>query len=387
MSGPARRIPCRFMRAGTSRGAFVLDRHLPTDTRLRDQVVLAMYGSPDPRQINGIGGGDPLTSKIAVVERSERADADIDYTFGQVGIDAAQVFWVGNCGNMSAGVGVVAIEEGIVEAVEPETTVRIFNTNTNKILTAVIPVSQGRVVESGHTAIAGVPGTAAPILLDFGDCGGAVTGRTLPTGSPRDSMTLDGRTVAVSVVDAATPFVFVRASDVGMTGDELPAQIDADVDVLRRLEEVRSFAARAIGLVAEGQVAREVSPSIPRVVTVSESAGYATTTGEMVMPENIDLVARQMAMQKTHKTFAVTGTLCTAVAAYISGTVVNDIARTHDNGDIRLGHPGGVIEARVGLDASGDDIRVRNAAIVRTARTLMIGDLCIPTEVWPTDAI
>lgn len=385
MTVPGRRIPCRFMRAGTSRGAFVLDRHLPTDPALRDRVVLTMYGSPDPRQINGLGGGDALTSKIAVVERSSRSDADVDFTFGQVGIDQPQVFWVGNCGNMSAGVGIVAIEERLVPAVEPETTVRIYNTNTKKVLTAVIPVSQGSVVEAGDTAIAGVPGTAAPILLDFGDCGGAVTGRTLPTGNRCDAMSLDGRTVMVSVVDAATPFVFVRASDVGMNGDELPSQIDADVELLRRLEEVRSFAARAIGLVAEDQVAREVSPSIPRVVAVSESAGYTTTGGEAVASDDIAVLARQMAMQKTHKTFAVTGTLCTAVAAYIPGTIVNDVARINESGTFRLGHPGGVIEAVVGVRASGDDVHIDRAAIVRTARTLMIGDVCIPADVWPAE--
>jgi 2-methylaconitate cis-trans-isomerase PrpF len=385
MTMPARRIPCRFMRAGTSRGAFVLERHLPRDLELRDRVVLTMYGSPDPRQINGIGGGDALTSKIAVVERSSRPDADIDYTFGQVGIDQPQVFWVGNCGNMSAGVGVVAIEEGLVPAVEPETTVRIYNTNTKKILTATIPVSQGNVVETGQTAIAGVPGTAAPILLDFGECGGAVTGRTLPTGNPRDDMALDGRTVTVSIVDAATPFVFVRASDVGMAGDELPSQIDADGDLLRRLEEVRSFAARAIGLVADDQVAREVSPSIPRVVAVSQPAPYRTTGGVTVRSDDIDVLARQMAMQKTHKTFAVTGTLCTAVAAYIPGTVVNEVARTHSSGNFRLGHPGGVIEAVVRVRATGDDVSIERAAIVRTARTLMIGDICVPADIWPVE--
>lgn len=373
------------MRAGTSRGAFVLDRHLPEDPELRDRVVLTMYGSPDPRQINGIGGGDPLTSKIAIVERSNRADADVDYTFGQVGIDQAQVFWVGNCGNMSAGVGVVAVEEGLVAPVEPETTVRIYNTNTDKVLTAIVRVDGRDIVESGDTAIAGVPGTGAPILLDFGECGGAVTGKTLPTGNPTDAMTLDGHSVLVSIVDAATPFVFVRASDVGMTGDELPGQIDADADLLLRLEAVRSFAARAIGLVTESEVAREVSPSIPRVVAVAEPTGYTATTAEYVAAEDIDVLARQMAMQKTHKTFAVTGTLCTAVAAYIPGTVVNDVARTNEAGSFRLGHPGGVIEARVGVRAWGDDIRIDRAAIVRTARTLMMGDLCIPAEVWPED--
>lgn len=381
-----REIPCTFMRGGTSRGCYFLRADLPDDPATLDAVVLAVYGSPDQRQINGMGGGDALTSKVAIVAPSPRKDVDVDYTFGQVGIDTAQIFWVGNCGNMSSGVGPFAIEQGLVPAVEPVTRVRIYNTNTGKILTSSVPVKDGRVVEDGDVSIAGVPGTGAGILLDFGDCGGSVTGKTLPLGAPRTATTLsDGRAVEVSVVDAATPFVFVRAEDVGMSGTASAAEIDADNALLDRLEEVRAFAARQIGLVAPGQVAREVSPSIPRVTVVSTPANYTATDGTSVSHTDINVVARQMAMQRTHKTYAVTGTLCTGVAAAIPGTIVNEVAKTPEPDALfRIGHPGGVIAARVSVACpDGDDLRIEEASLLRTARVLMTGRVRVPQTIWP----
>lgn len=379
----SRSLPCTFARGGTSRGAYLLRDDLPTDEELRDQVVLALYGSPDPRQINGLGGGDPLTSKVAVVSVSERLDADVDYTFGQVGVDVGTVFWVGSCGNMSSGVGPFAIEQGLVPATSPVTTVRILNTNTNKVLTASVQVApDGSVIEDGDVRIAGVPGTGAPILLDFGDCGGSVSGRTLPTGKPQEPVQLsDGSTATVSIVDAATPFVFVSAQDVGMTGTESPAQIDGDLPLLDRLEEIRAYAARAIGLVDQGQVAREVSPSTPRVSVVSAPTDYTATDGTRITADEVSIVGRQLSMQRTHKTYAVTGTLCTGVAGAIPGTVVHELARHRDRFDV--GHPGGVISARVSVEAGEDDVKVLEASLVRTARRIMTGTASIPATVWP----
>ena len=386
----SRELPCLFARAGTSRGAFLLRSDLPADPDLLDQVILSVYGSPDPRQINGIGGGDALTSKVAVVAPSQRPDADVDYTFGQVSIDDPKVFWVGNCGNMSSGVGPFAIRQGLVSAETPLTRVRIFNTNTEKVLTAEVQVDDdGQVVESGEVEIAGVPGTGAPIMLDFGDCGGAVTGRTLPTGRTREEVTLtDGRSVAVSIVDAATPFVFVRAADLGMTGSEMPADIENNEPLRDALEEVRSYAARALGFVKPAEVAREVSPSIPRVVAVAAPADYVASDGSKVRSDEYTVLARQMAMQRPHKTYAVTGTLCTGVAGAIPGTVVHEVAAPSDDGRFHIGHPGGVISARVTVDRTSDpdDIRIVEASLLRTARTIMTGHLAVPTSVWSRDA-
>lgn len=379
------------MRGGTSRGGFFLRDDLPHDPALRDAVVLNVYGSPDRRQINGIGGGDALTSKIAVVAPSDRPDADVDFTFGQVSIDVASVFWVGNCGNMSSAVGPFAIARGLVPAVSPITRVRIFNTNTNKVLTAEVLVEDGTVVEEGDTSIAGVPGTGAPVMLDFGNCGGAVTGKILPTGAASQMTSLsDGTAVTVSIIDAATPFVFVGAADVGMSGTELPDSIDSDEVLLQRLEEVRAYAARAIGLVRQGEDARDVSPSIPRVSVVSAPVPYTTTDGSTVRADGLNVVARQMSMQRTHKTYAVTGALCTAVAAAIPGTVVHQAARPNEpnepnepGGSFDIGHPGGVVSARVVIDDRGGQISVAQASIVRTARIIMDGHVHVPVSLWP----
>ncbi|WP_299168990.1 2-methylaconitate cis-trans isomerase PrpF family protein [uncultured Arthrobacter sp.] len=378
-----RSIPCLFARAGTSRGAFFLKEDLPTDPAVRDAVVLAAYGSPDSRQIDGIGGGDPLTSKVAVVSASSRPEADVDYTFGQVGIDVGEIFWVGNCGNMSSGVGPFAIRRGLVPAVSPITQVRIYNTNTNKLLIADVRVNAaGEVEEDGDTTISGVPGSGAPILLDFGDCGGAATGSVLPTGQTCEPVTLsNGTTCQVSIVDAATPFVFVNAKDLSMTGTESAAQIDAHPSLPGLLEEVRAYAARAIGLVSGNQVAKEVSPSIPRVVAVSQPQDYIAADGTLIPAETLTVIARQQSMQRTHKTYAVTGALCTAIAGAIEGTIVNQVAKPTGKHFV-IGHPGGIISAQVKVDVRGADIAVCKASIVRTARAIMDGSVIIPSKVW-----
>lgn len=384
MASELRDLPCIFARSGTSRGAFLFRRDLPEDPALLDRVVLAVYGSPDPRQIDGIGAGDPLTSKVAIIAPSERADADVDYTFGQVGIDPPKVYWVGNCGNMSAGVGPFAIHRGLVRPRSPLTTVRIFNTNTGKILRAHVQVQDGAVVEEGDVKIAGVHGRGAPIRLDFGDCGGAVTGRTLPTGKPRESLTLqDGTLVELSIVDASTPFVFVRSRDIGLTAAESPMRIDHDELALQRLEEVRGFAARAIGLIGDDDVATDASPSIPRVVMVGPPQDYTATDGTPILATECSVLARQLAMQRTHKTYSVTGTLCTGVASEIPGTVVHEVMQRVGDGQFHVGHPGGVISAGVKVDISnGRDIRVLEASLVRTARTIMEGTLKVPRDTW-----
>ena len=226
-------IPVTYMRGGTSKGAYLLKDTLPTDPDARDRMILDLYGSPDARQINGIGGADPLTSKVAIVNPSDRDDADIDYTFGYVGIADAVVDYEGNCSNISAGAGVFAIMEGFVKAVEPETVVRIFNTNTNKVIEAHVPVRDGKPVIDGDFAIDGVPGTGARITLYFLEPGGSKTGKLLPTGNVQDTITLaDGRTIQVSLVDAANPAVFVKATDLGYEGTELPAFTETDGGVL-----------------------------------------------------------------------------------------------------------------------------------------------------------
>lgn len=373
------------MRGGTSRGAVLLKSDLPPDPELLDRVVLRIYGSPDARQIDGLGGGDALTSKVIIVESSNRPGVDVEYTFGQVGIETPNVYWVGNCGNMSATVAPFAISRGLVGVAGATTDVRMFNTNTRQTIVATVVTGGGYVHEEGPTRIAGVPGTGAPIFLNFGDCGGAVTGSILPTGRALDEVSLsDGTPIRISVVDAATPFVFVAAADIGMCGTACPSQIDQDAELLTRLEEVRQIAARMIGIIGPLDVAREKSPSIPRISVISPPAEYQASDGTRVARDQSSLVARQLSMQRAHKTYAVTGTLCTAVAARIPGTIVSELAVGNDE-EFRIGHPGGIISARVRVDTTDGTI-VEEASLVRTARVIMEGDVHVPGDLWPAGA-
>lgn len=373
-------VRCLFMRGGSSRGGFFLEEELPVDPAERGALLLACYGSPDGRQIDGIGGADPLTSKAAIVGRSVRPDADLDYTFYQVGIDRAKVSAGGNCGNMLAAVGPYALLRGLIRPVEPETSVRIYTTNTGQVVTVRIQVADGFPRVSGETAVAGVPGTGSPIAIDFGDCAGSVCGRLLPTGAPRDTIIIDGQKVEVSFIDAATPFVFVAARSIGASGTETPAALNANVTLMQRLEAVRGWAATVLGLVDDPAMARAQCPNMPRVIMVAPPQTYTASTSDIVSDTDIDLCVRQLAMQKPHNTLAVTGSVCTAVAANVRNSIVNEFAR-ETGGVIRLGHPAGMLEvsAKV-VQREGNEPQVLSASVLRTARVLMSGDVFVSRD-------
>lgn len=336
-------------------------------------MLLACYGSPDERQIDGIGGADPLTSKAAIVGRSAVPGADVDYTFCQVGIAEPRVSTGGNCGNMLAAVGPFALLRGLIKATEPETVVRIYTTNTKQIVTARVPVVRGRPAWEGACRIAGVPGSGASIRLDFGDCSGALSGRLLPSGNALDEVDIGDRTVRVSLIDAATPFVFVDAREVGAKGTELPQEIQSNQPLMERLEAVRAWATMVLGLAKDAHGARNESPNVPRVMMVTPPAAYRTTGGEPLPADAIDVCARQLAMQRPHKALAVTGAVCIAVAASVPGSVVADSAGGAKE-VLRVGHPSGVllVSSRV-RQAEGGTLRVESAVIERTARLIMAG--------------
>ncbi len=374
-------VPCLFMRGGSSRGGFFLAEDLPSDPHERAAWLLAAYGSPDTRQIDGIGGADALTSKAAVIAKSLQPGADVDYTFCQVGIDKAQVSTGGSCGNMLSAVGPYAIYKGLVAPTPGVTVVRIYTTNTKQTVTAYVPMDGDLPAVDGDCKIAGVPSAGAQIMLDFGDCGGAMTGKLLPTGSARDTITIDGRTVEVSLVDAATPFVFVRAADVGAMGTENPTEIAANADLMRRLEQARSWAAVVVGRVQDASEATEKSPNVPRVIMVAPPTEYTAMDGRIVSQDMVDLNVRQLAMQKPHKALAVVGSVCSAVASAIEGSVVNECKRAGTTGQTRLGHPSGVLQVESTVMRRSDgSYEIRQAKIERTARLLMSGDLYLSAK-------
>ncbi len=373
------RIRCAFLRGGTSRGAYLLEKDLPRDPQLRDQVILAIYGSPDPRQIDGLGGADSLTSKVAIIAPSDRPDADVDYTFGQVSITARLVDYKGNCGNISSGVGPFAIDEGLVKPVEPITQVRIYNTNTRKIIVAEVPVKDGKALVEGDCAIDGVPGTGARIMLDFVDSGGAVTGKLLPTGRVKDTIEVEGRRYTVSLVDAANPGIFVKAEELGLRGTELAGEIDANPWLLQEMESIRSIGAEMIGLVQDRRDGTRLSPAVPKVAFVSPPQEYRSSKGEVVHPEAIDLTARIMSMQKAHKAYAVTGGIATATAARIPGTLVNELFHPREGTDfVRIGHSSGVLALEIVVEPREEGLFLKRAALERTARRIMDGYVYVP---------
>lgn len=376
-------IRCVLMRGGSSKGAYLLASDLPPDPDTRDRVLLAIYGSPDERQIDGVGGADPLTSKVAIIAPSGRSDADVEYTFGQIGIGEPRVFYGGNCGNMLAGVGPFAIDEGLIAAGEPIGRVRIYNTNTRRVIAAEVPVRNGKACVLGRTRIPGVPGSGACIVLDFGDCGGAMTGKLLPTGRPRETWRIGDRDVEVSLVDAATAFVFAKASDLGLRGTELPTDLQANDRAMTALEEIRGMAASVLGLASSARTARSETPNVPRVALVAPPQEYTTTEAVTIRALDVDVVARQMAMQRPHKAFAVTGALCLSVASRIPGTVVHDACTSAEGDTLRIGHPSGSMrtEVRVASDEH-DGYRVERAAIERTARRIMAGAVYVPASVF-----
>ncbi len=378
-----RKIPCCIYRGGTSKGVFFHDRNLPARKNTRDRVILAVFGSPDVRQIDGLGGADSLTSKTAIIGPPTIEGADVDYTFGQVSITAPLVDYGSNCGNISSAVGPFAIEEGLVKATDPLTRVRIYNTNSRKIIVAEVPTDGGCPVMEGEYAISGVPGTGAKITLDFVDSGGAVTGRLLPTGNRRDTIDLGPLgTFEVSLVDAATAVVFVKAQDLGLEGTEGPSRINSDDHLLRVLEAIRGAAAVMTGKVKEASDAVSKSPSVPKVAFVAPPASYETVAGEAVNESEIDLVSRIMSMQKAHKAYAVTGAICTAAAAAIEGTVVNEVLRLTPGKEVRIGHAGGTIAVETQVEVRGSEIVLMRSALGRTARRIMEGFVYVPEKVF-----
>jgi len=380
------RIPAVYMRGGTSKAVFFHRNHLPCDPQIRDQVILAAYGSPDPnrRQMDGMGGSLSTNSKVAIISPSADAAYDVVYEFGQVSIDRPLVDYKGNCGNISAAVGPFAIDEGLVEAVEPVTEIKIHQKNTDKLIIAEVPVKNGRHDPDGEYVIHGVPGSGSRINLRFFDPAGSVTGKLFPTGNPRDILDIPqlGK-VTLTIIDAGNPWVLVPAAELDLVGTEIE-EIDRSREIRERIEAVRSRAAVLIGLAASPAEASRRSQSVPKIALLAPRRQYETLDGQTIRSNQIDMVARVMSMGALHKALAVSCAVAAAGAAAVDGTIMGAILDPAQTGQdrFRLGHPGGVFEVRARIQSDCVNHQFVEASFGRTARRLMEGHVLVPGQCY-----
>ena len=350
-------LPAVFMRGGTSKGLMFHQRDLPAQRVKWDPLFLAAMGSPDPygRQLNGMGGGISSLSKVFVIAPSTRKDADLDYTFAQVQIREPRVDYRGNCGNMSSAVGPFAMDEGLVRAEGDMATVRIYNTNTKKLIHATFPLRDNLPRYDGDLVIPGVAGSGAPVRLDFIAPGGATTGKLLPTGHPVDTVDVPGVCrIAVSMVDAGNAAVFLRAADLDLNGTELPEQLETDTALLARLQAIRQCAAVAMGI-AHDRIEAATIAAVPMIGFVAPPADAPILTGETIAKSEVDLTARFLSNGQPHRALPLTASLCTGVAACIAGTLVAEAlapdARTREA--IRIGMPSGNLPVGAAVEQTG----------------------------------
>lgn len=380
-------VPCTILRGGTSKGVYFHERDLPPRGAVRDNVFKRIMGTPDVIQIDGLGGSRLITSKIAIIKTSSRPDADVDYTFGQVEVEQDAIHWSGNCGNISAGVGPFAINAGLVEAVSPVTVVRIYNTNTDKILIAHVPVQGGRAKVTGDFAIDGVPGTGAEIFMDYHLTLGARTGTMLPTENAVDILDMEnGDKVEVTLCDVGNPCAFFRAADIGLTGSELPDQINGNAPLLARLEEIRRKSSARMGFFKSWTDPRIATSGGPLLVLVAPPADYTNMRHAEVRAADMDLRARLVFFNTCHESMAGTGSMCTAAASRIPGSIVNRVLGTPpgDSDTLRIGHPLGVMRVRVKARASNaiGGVEFEELGFGRTARHIMEGTVYVPSSAF-----
>jgi 4-oxalomesaconate tautomerase len=353
-------IPCTVMRGGTSKGLYFRLSDLPTNLAVRDAVLLAAMGSPDARQIDGMGGAHPLTSKIAVVGPSTHPDADVDYLFLQAVVDEARIDAGQNCGNLLAGVGPFAIEAGLFAATGDLTNVRINMLNTKSLAVAAIQTPGGKVRYDGDARIDGVPGTAAPVPIDFLDVAGSTCGALLPTGNARD--TVQG--IELTAIDNGMPVVVMRASDFGKTGYETPEALEADAELKARVEAIRLQIGPRMNL---GDVAKKTVPKMCLVAPAQHGGAICT---------------RNFIPHRVHEAIGVFGAVSVATACVLPGSVAQDIAQVRDPSSLDVEHPTGFFTVAMDVAMEGNELKVRRAALLRTARRLMRGEVYVPASLW-----
>ncbi|MDA1190008.1 MAG: hypothetical protein O2854_10110 [Chloroflexi bacterium] len=374
------KIPAVFMRGGTSRALFFREEDLaPYDEATRDRIILTAMGSPDPhgRQVDGLGGGISSFSKVAIIGRDP--DGAVAFNFGQVEVREAAIDWSTTCGNISAAVGPYAIDEGIYPATSPVTKVPVRSVNTGKRYIARVPVSDARARTGGDYVIDGVPGSGAKITLEFQEPGASLNKGILPTGMARQALHLPtGEDVEVSIVDAVAPVVFVRAAGVNADITKSAAELDEDAALQSLLERIRAQAAVLLGLAKSSDLATKKSRAVPKICIVAPPVSYTASGGVNVNADNIHLAARAISMGNTHRTLPGSVTMCVAVAASVDGTLVHECLSRPVQGDLRIGHPAGLIDVSAVVKKQGSDWLVPSITTYRTARRIMEGNVIVP---------
>ncbi len=383
-----RRIPALYMRGGTSKGVFFVDKDLPASPVERDRWLLRVIGSPDPygKQIDGMGAGTSSTSKVVLVAKSARTDADVDFLFGAVAVDRPVIDWSGNCGNLSAAVGPFAIHRGLVDAPATGAAVlRLWQANIGKRIVATIPMQDGGVQEDGHFMLDGVAFPAAEVRLEFLDPGAddAPGGRggLFPTGRVLDRLAVPGSApLEATLIDSGIPMIFVEAGAFGLRGDESQADVSGNVDLLARVEAVRAQGAVAMGLVERAGDATARRPHSPKIAFVAPPSGYVASDGRRIDPGQIDLLARAFSMGPLHHAIPGTAAVALATAAAIPGTIVHRVVRPGADGMIRLGHPSGTLAIGATVARDGERWVVTRVVVSRSARRLMEGWVFLPQD-------
>lgn len=374
-----RKFKTVFMRGGTSKGCMFHRSDLPENREEWDSIFLQAMGSPDPKQSDGLGGTVSSNNKIVVVWPSERPDIDVEYLVGQVIVGKNQVDYKSNCGNMTAAVGPFAVEEGLVEVKEPLTVVRLFNHNTNKRIHVSVPCENGTFAQKGDCHIAGVDGTAAELQVNFLNPAGAKTGKLMPTGQPLDVLDIpDFGPIEATILDVSNPMVLVRAQDIGLTGSELPDEINANQPLCDLLEKIRGAAACRMGFAKDLADATANSPAVPKVGFFSRPTTYIDIEGKTVAADEMDVCARVISVFRCHKACPLTSGSAISVAAFLKGTLVyQELAVPAAQHTIRIGHPSGVMTMIPDISRDSGEIRLPGVAVQRTARRIMDGTLYV----------
>ncbi len=389
---PQIKIPATYMRGGTSKGVFFKRDDLPEAAQVagqvRDQLLLRVIGSPDPygKQIDGMGAATSSTSKTVILAKSEHADHDVDYLFGQVSIDRPFVDWSGNCGNLTAAVGAFAISNGLVDAQRiPENghcTVRIWQANIQKTIIAHVPITQGQVQETGDFELDGVTFPAAEVQIEFLDPAddGEDGGSMFPTGNLVDTLHVpDIGSFQATFINAGIPTIFLNAEDLGYQGTELQDDINSDAAALARFETIRAYGALHMGLIQSLDEAK-TRQHTPKIAFVSKPKSYVSSSGKTIQPEDTDLLVRALSMGKLHHAMMGTAAVAIGTAAAIPNTLVNLAAGGGEKHAVRFGHPSGTL--RVGAEAQFENgqWQVKKAIMSRSARVLMEGLVRVPAD-------